>query len=71
MMLKIFRSKETRLFAVVTRSRRNKCDNLNNISLETSRHFRNKKTEYIKDKIDDLATSSKNKNIRDLHRGIK
>jgi hypothetical protein len=44
-------------------------DNLNNIQ-EISRHFGNKETEYLKDKIDDLATNSKNKNIRDLYRGI-
>ncbi|PNF25074.1 hypothetical protein B7P43_G02032, partial [Cryptotermes secundus] len=35
-----------------------------------SRHFRNKKREYLKDKIDELAMNSKNKNIRDLYRGI-
>jgi hypothetical protein len=33
---------------------------------EASRHFRNKKREYLKDKINELATNSKNKNIRDL-----
>jgi hypothetical protein len=32
--------------------------------------FRNKKREYLKDKINELATNSKNKNIRDLYRGI-
>jgi hypothetical protein len=45
-------------------------DNLNNVGHETSRHFRNKKREYLKDKINELATNSKNKNIRDLYRGI-
>ncbi|PNF27158.1 hypothetical protein B7P43_G08536, partial [Cryptotermes secundus] len=45
-------------------------DNLNSIRRETSRHFRNKKREYLKDKIDDLAMNSKHKNIRDLYRGI-
>ncbi|PNF19973.1 hypothetical protein B7P43_G09964, partial [Cryptotermes secundus] len=45
-------------------------DNLNNIRRETSRHFRNKKKEYLKGKIDELAMDSKNKNIRDLYRGI-
>jgi hypothetical protein len=34
---------------------------------EASRYFRNKKREYLKDKIDELAT---NKNISDLYRGI-
>jgi hypothetical protein len=43
-------------------------DNLNNTRRETSRHFRNKKREYLKDKIDELATNSKNKNITDLYR---
>jgi hypothetical protein len=28
------------------------------------------KREYLKDKINELATNSKNKNIRDLYRGI-
>jgi hypothetical protein len=37
---------------------------------EASRHFRNKKREYLKHKIDDLAMNSRNKNIRDLHREI-
>jgi hypothetical protein len=45
-------------------------DNLNNVRHEASRHFRNKKREYLKDKINVLATNSKNKNIRDRHRGI-
>jgi hypothetical protein len=43
---------------------------LNNIRCETRRHFRNKKREYLKDRIDELATNSKNKNTRDLYRGI-
>jgi hypothetical protein len=41
-------------------------DNLNNVRHEASRHFRNKKREYLKDKINELATNSKNKNFRDL-----
>jgi hypothetical protein len=45
-------------------------DNLNNVRPEASRHFRNKKGEYLKDKINELATNSKNKKIRDLYRGI-
>jgi hypothetical protein len=31
---------------------------------EASRHFRNKKREYLKEKINELAMNSKNKNIR-------
>jgi hypothetical protein len=45
-------------------------DNLNSIRHEASKHFRNKNREYLKDKINELATSSKNKNIRGLHRDI-
>jgi len=43
-------------------------DNLNNVRCEASRHFRNKKKEYLKAKIDELETNSKIKNIRDLYR---
>jgi hypothetical protein len=45
-------------------------DNLNNVSREASRYLTNKKREYMKDKINELATNSKDKNIRDLYRGI-
>jgi hypothetical protein len=45
-------------------------DNLNNVKCEASRHFRNKKREYLEDKINELATNSKNKNIRHMYRGI-
>jgi hypothetical protein len=38
-------------------------DNLNNVRCEASRHIRNKKREYLKDKINELAINSK-KNIR-------
>jgi hypothetical protein len=45
-------------------------DNLRNVRREASRHLRNKKREYFKDKINGLESNSKNKNIRDLYRGI-
>jgi hypothetical protein len=45
-------------------------ESLSNVRLEASRHFRNKKREYMKDKINELESKSKNKNIRDLYRGI-
>jgi hypothetical protein len=38
-------------------------DNLQNLRSETSRIFRNKKREYLKDKINELETNNKNKNI--------
>jgi hypothetical protein len=34
-------------------------DNLNNVRYEVSGHFRNKEKEYLKDKRNELATSSK------------
>jgi hypothetical protein len=44
--------------------------NLSNVRQEASRHFRKKRREYLKDKINELESDSKNKNTRDLHRGI-
>jgi hypothetical protein len=37
-------------------------DNLDNVRCEASRHFRNKKREYLKDKINYLSTNNKNNN---------
>jgi hypothetical protein len=45
-------------------------DNLSNVKQEASTHFRNKKREYLKDKINGLKSNSMNKNIRDLYKGI-
>jgi len=45
-------------------------DNLNDVRRDASRHFRNIKKAYQKAKIEELETSSKIKNIRDLYRGI-
>jgi hypothetical protein len=45
-------------------------DNLNNIRCEASSLFENEKREYLRDKISELATNSKNKNIRDMYRRI-
>jgi hypothetical protein len=45
-------------------------DNLSIVWCKASRYFRNKKREYLKDKINELESNSKNKNIRDLYRGI-
>jgi hypothetical protein len=43
---------------------------MKNLRHETKITFRNKKREYLKGKINELGTNNKNKNIRDLHRGI-
>jgi hypothetical protein len=45
-------------------------DNLQNLRHETSRIFRENEREYLKGKINELETNNKNKNIRDLYRGI-
>jgi hypothetical protein len=43
---------------------------INGVNLNNGRFFINKMREYLKNKINELATNSKNKNIRDLYRGI-
>jgi hypothetical protein len=45
-------------------------DNLKIVRHEVCKYFRNRKREYLKDKINELATNSKNKNIRYLYWGI-
>jgi hypothetical protein len=47
-----------------------KGDNLNSMRHEVRRYFRKEKREYQKDKINMLATKSKNKNIKGLYRGV-
>jgi hypothetical protein len=39
-------------------------DNLSNVRREASTHFRNKKREYLKDKINESESNRKNKNIK-------
>ena len=53
-----------------TKSKPNNVDNLNNVSCYASRYFRNKKKVNLKAKIEELETTSKVNNIRDLYRGI-
>jgi hypothetical protein len=43
---------------------------MKNLRREPSRIFRNKERDYLKDKINELETNNKNKNIRVLFRGI-
>ena len=42
----------------------------NNVRCEANRHLRNKKKEYLKAKMEELATNGKIKNISDLYRGV-
>jgi hypothetical protein len=44
-------------------------DNLRDVRREASRHFRYRKREHVKDKINELQSNSKNK-FRYLYRGI-
>jgi hypothetical protein len=69
-MLKIITSKKQSKLQWLQEQCKINGDNLNDIIRKTSRHFRNKKRKYLKDKIDEFATNTKNKNIRDLYRGI-
>jgi hypothetical protein len=57
---------------MITLYNNNKCNKhfVNNIRHDVSIHFRKKKREYLKAKINEPETNSKNKNIRDLYRGI-
>ncbi|KAJ4435202.1 hypothetical protein ANN_23778, partial [Periplaneta americana] len=48
-----------------------KRDNYFNERREASRTLRNKKRGYLKEKVNEVETNSKNKNIRDLYKGIK
>jgi hypothetical protein len=41
-------------------------DNSSNVRREASRHFKNKKREYLRDKINELESNSKNRNVRDF-----
>ena len=50
--------KQARIQCVQDPSQSN-VDNLNNVRLETSRYFRNRKKEYLKVKIEELETNSK------------
>jgi hypothetical protein len=43
---------------------------LQNLRHETSTTFKKKEREYLKDKVSELQTNNKNKNIRDLYRGV-
>jgi hypothetical protein len=45
-------------------------DSLNSVRHEVSRHFRNKRRDYLKDKFNELEMNSKNKDIRELYRRI-
>jgi hypothetical protein len=63
------RRKQTKLQWLQDPSEANE-DNLSDVRREARRHFRNKKREYLEDKIKGLESDSKNKNIGDLYRGI-
>jgi hypothetical protein len=54
---------------MVTGTKRNNGNKLNNLTHEASRHFRNKKKGYLKDKINGRAKNSKKKNARNMYRG--
>jgi hypothetical protein len=43
--------------------------NLSDIRREASRHFRNKKRDYLKDKINELESNSKNKKTPETRMG--
>jgi hypothetical protein len=44
--------------------------NLSDVWRAASRHFRKKKREYLKDRINELQSNNENTNIRDMYRGV-
>jgi len=54
----------------IQQSNTKQCRQSKQCKMGASRHFRNKKKEYLKAKIEKLETNSKIKNIRDLYMGI-
>jgi hypothetical protein len=69
-MLKIITSKGASQIAVVKGFKRQIGDYLNNLRLEASRHLRNKKKIYLKDKFNELAKNNRDKSFRDLYKGL-
>jgi hypothetical protein len=65
----LYKKKQLKLQWLQNSSQRNG-DNLNNILCKSIRTSRNKKREYLKEEINELEISSKNKNIRNWYRGI-
>jgi hypothetical protein len=55
---------------VFAKSKPNQWRYLQNLRRETSRTFRNKKREYLKNTTNEFEINNKNKNIRDRYRGI-
>jgi hypothetical protein len=47
-----------------------KVNNLNNVRHKVSRHFRNEKREYLKERINEVATNSNGNIISDMYRSI-
>jgi BMFP domain-containing protein YqiC len=68
-MLAIFFQKKQANIEKLKDQNQNNVNKLNYVKRE-ARHFKNRKREYLKAKIDELETKSKNNNIRDLYRNI-
>jgi predicted metal-dependent hydrolase len=51
-------------------SSQSNADNPNSVRRDASRHFRNKKKEYLEAKLEELEYNNEIKNVRDLYRGI-
>jgi hypothetical protein len=68
-MFRFFRPNEAGKMQFVQDTGQSTVDSLNNVRREASRHFWNKNKEYLGAKIEELGTSSKIKNIRNLYMG--
>ena len=62
--------KKARLLWITNPDEENK-NNYHSVRQETTRRLRNKKKAYLKNRINELEENSKDKNIRDLYKGIR
>jgi hypothetical protein len=69
-MFRIIRSKETSKIAMVILFEPNKWGNLNNVRHEAADISGKIERKYMEDRINELATQSKSKNITELYRGM-
>ena len=70
-MFEYSRTKETGQVEIFAGSNKLNTDNYHTERRETSCTLRNKKRDYLKGKLSEIDTNSKNKNITDLYKGIK
>ncbi|PSN39681.1 hypothetical protein C0J52_14417 [Blattella germanica] len=66
----LLKKRQTKMNWMRERNEQNS-EQLCSIRRETTRFLKNKKREYLKEKINDLEINAKNRNIRELYQGIR